>query len=194
MSPADTAPAQLQLRAAAADVPMEAALIRDFVNTLDADEGTDELTTRAGLTAFLHHVGLLQRRTPASAADLALAHELRTGLHEALALNHDREIRPLPRLDAVGKQLPLTVQWAGGQPTLAPMAAGVPGALAQILISGETAAQAGTWRRLKICSADTCAWAYYDASKNQSRNWCEFGCGNKIKTRAYRARRQATPA
>ena len=51
-----------------------------------------------------------------------------------------------------------------------------------------------TWERLKICPADECGWAFFDASKNQSRNWCEWGCGNRAKTRNYRARRRATAA
>ncbi|MGI8434380.1 MAG: CGNR zinc finger domain-containing protein [Nocardioidaceae bacterium] len=135
-----------------------------------------------------------RRRTRSSAIDLALAHELRAGLHEALSLTHARNVQRLPQLDAVASQLPLQLRWLEGEPRLAPVGAGVPGALAKVLIAVETAAQSGTWERLKICSADTCAWAYYDASKNQSRNWCELGCGNKIKTRAYRARRQASVA
>ena len=30
-----------------------------------------------------------------------------------------------------------------------------------------------------------------DQTKNRSRAWCEWGCGNKAKTRAYRARKKA---
>ena len=56
------------------------------------------------------------------------------------------------------------------------------------------AATAGIWWRLKICASDECEWAYYDHSKNRSRSYCEYGCGNKLKTRAYRARRRAAAA
>ena len=49
----------------------------------------------------------------------------------------------------------------------------------------------GQWWRLKICASDECEWAYYDHSKNRSRNYCEYNCGNKLKTRAYRARQKA---
>jgi predicted RNA-binding Zn ribbon-like protein len=49
----------------------------------------------------------------------------------------------------------------------------------------------GTWPRLKVCSEDTCQWAFIDSSKNRSRSWCSMRvCGNRTKTRAYRARRQ----
>jgi predicted RNA-binding Zn ribbon-like protein len=49
----------------------------------------------------------------------------------------------------------------------------------------------GTWRRLKVCR--NCEWAFYDTSKNRSGSWCSMQlCGNRQKTRAYRARRRST--
>jgi predicted RNA-binding Zn ribbon-like protein len=51
----------------------------------------------------------------------------------------------------------------------------------------------GSWERLKICPADDCHWAFYDASKNRSRTWCNMQvCGNRKKTRAYRARNRTS--
>lgn len=47
-----------------------------------------------------------------------------------------------------------------------------------------------SWARLKVCSAEECAWAYFDTTKNRARAWCEWGCGNRSKTRSYRARRR----
>jgi predicted RNA-binding Zn ribbon-like protein len=61
-----------------------------------------------------------------------------------------------------------------------------------LLIAVQAAVADGTWKRLKICADDECGWAFFDASKNQSRNWCEWGCGNRAKTRSYRARRRAS--
>ena len=50
----------------------------------------------------------------------------------------------------------------------------------------------GTWERMKICAADTCRWAFYDASKNRGGHWCTMElCGNREKNRTYRARRSA---
>ena len=54
---------------------------------------------------------------------------------------------------------------------------------------------AGTWPRLKVCVEDTCQWAFIDSSKNRSRSWCSMRiCGNRTKTRAYRARNRAAGA
>jgi len=48
----------------------------------------------------------------------------------------------------------------------------------------------GTWSRLKACR--NCRWSFYDYSPNRSATWCSMQiCGNRKKTRAYRARRGA---
>lgn len=48
----------------------------------------------------------------------------------------------------------------------------------------------GSWLRLKVCRK--CEWSFYDTSKNRAGSWCSMQlCGNRLKTRAYRARRRA---
>jgi len=43
--------------------------------------------------------------------------------------------------------------------------------------------------RVKICPADDCRWAFYDTSRNHSRQWCSMeACGNRAKARAHRQR------
>jgi predicted RNA-binding Zn ribbon-like protein len=174
------------------DVPPELVVVRDFVNTTDREEGTDDLTTPGELTDYLHRQGLLPRRTRSSPDDLALALQLRQGLRRALELNHDAAEASIPALEAALDRLPLRLQWTGDGSRLAPVDGGVAGGLARIAVAMNQAVAAGTWRRLKICAADDCEWAYYDASKNRARNWCEYGCGNRAKVRAYRQRRRAS--
>ncbi len=173
------------------DVPAGVILVRDFVNTADTETATDDLSTHGALTHFLFSAGLLSRRTPSTAEDLVFAQSLRAALRRALELNHDGDSDTIPALQPLLSRLPLRVQWEGDGTTLVPVEKGVMGALAALAIAVNDSVVAGTWWRLKICSADECAWAYYDASKNRSRNWCEHGCGNKSKTRAYRARLRA---
>jgi predicted RNA-binding Zn ribbon-like protein len=172
-----------------------AELLIDFANSVDHDEGTDDLTTGADLARWLLARGLLERREPATAADLALARRLRDALHEALVGNHDGAVG-WTALEAVGSELPLRVGGVlptgrGVEPGLRPVRDGVPGAVSRILVAVNAAVADGSWPRVKICSADDCRWAYFDATKNRSRAWCEWGCGNKAKTRNYRARRRA---
>jgi predicted RNA-binding Zn ribbon-like protein len=115
--------------------------------------------------------------------------------------NHDRSVglpaaasssgAPGPALDDVAAALPLRLVVGADGPALAPVQDGVRGALALLPVAVNETVADGTWDRLKICSADDCRWAYLDQTKNRSRAWCEWGCGNKAKTRAYRARKKA---
>lgn len=177
----------------AATIPAHALLLRDFANTLDVDEGTDDLTEASEVTAWLREHELLDSPVPAEDGDLALARELREAVRTAFRANHDDPAStPAPReaLEHVGARLPLALQVCGGRPLLEPLETGVRGALTRLLVAAADAGADGSWRRLKICAADDCAWAFYDTSKNQSRTWCSMQvCGNRAKTRSYRARR-----
>jgi predicted RNA-binding Zn ribbon-like protein len=183
----------------AAAIPAHALLLRDFANTLDVDEGTDALIEASEVTAWLREHDLLESPVPAGDDDLALARELREAVRAAFSANHDdpspdqARAQPSTRaLEHVGAGLPLALQVCGGRPFLEPLETGVRGALTRLLVAAADAGADGSWRRLKICAADECAWAFYDTSKNQSRTWCSMSvCGNRAKTRSYRARRSA---
>jgi len=152
-------------------------LVRDFLNTHDLDADSDELSSPAELAVWLRERGLIQRLDRAGDDDLACALALREGLRAAL------------RGDPVDLPvLPLRVT-PGDTPKLVPIEDGVPGGLAVI-----TAALTDvSWSRLKICAEITCQWAFIDSSKNRSRSWCSMRvCGNRTKTRAYRARKQGS--
>jgi predicted RNA-binding Zn ribbon-like protein len=67
----------------------------------------------------------------------------------------------------------------------------VDGALAALLAIVHDAMVAGSWARLKACREHTCAWAFYDHSKNRSGAWCSMSvCGSRSKARTYRQRRK----
>ncbi|WP_051276439.1 CGNR zinc finger domain-containing protein [Marmoricola sp. URHB0036] len=173
------------------EVPAPIAVVRDFVNTTDHETGVDELTTRAELSRHLLRAGLLDSNARATEADLALARRLRAGLRTALAANHDGATDALPELARALRELPIALDWTEAGPALRTTAGGVRGALTRIGLAAQEATSEGIWWRLKICAYDECQWAYYDHSKNRSRAWCEYGCGNVVKTRAYRARQRA---
>ena len=172
-------------------VPTSAALVRDFVNTLDHELGTDALASPSGLAAFLLEQALLDTAPPVSKADLAAARRLRGALHDALELNHSGTRAPLPDLDEVLGGLPVRLAWDGDRVVAQPAREGVEGSLARIGLAAHEAVAAEVWWRLKVCAFDECEWAYYDQSRNRSRSYCEYGCGNKLKTRAYRARQRS---
>ncbi|MWA04488.1 hypothetical protein F8568_029745 [Actinomadura sp. LD22] len=172
-----------------------ALLLRDFVNTLNLDAGTDGLPTPEALAGWLAGRGLVPAGTPAGAADLGTALTLRGGLREAMAAHHGPQDADAPgELEDALSALPLRVGLAGQRPALVPLdpPATAAAGLARIAAAIVDAAAAGTWPRLKVCQEDTCRWAFLDTSKNRSRSWCSMRtCGNRTKTRAYRARNRA---
>ncbi|MGN9781956.1 CGNR zinc finger domain-containing protein [Nonomuraea sp. ZG12] len=171
-------------------------LVRDFVNTYDVEADNDELGTSSELAVWLRERALIGPADRATDDDLTTAIALREGLRAALRREAGAQPPDLPALPV----LPLTVTinvtnditsgvTSGVRPGLVPVADGVAGALAGIA----AAVTDGSWDRLKVCAEETCQWAFIDGSKNRSRSWCSMRvCGNRTKTRAYRARKQGS--
>ncbi len=173
-------------------------IVRSFVNTLDIDDGIDSLARPAELAAWLTEQDLAgegAQKLRATAADLRRAIELREALRAHLLAHHDQ---PLPdgaaaTLDAAARRARLTLRFTDAdETTLEPEAGGVDGALGRMLAIVARAIEDGTWQRLKVCPADTCQWAFYDASRNRSAVWCDMRvCGNRAKVRGFRERTRA---
>ena len=173
-------------------VPADIAIVREFVNTTDYETQSDDLTTPAELTAYLYAAQADAQAQPrhrggsrAGAASFAAACGERSSSITTVRVAADPGARAgvgaaADRDGLVGQAVPGSSQGDG-----------VRRGLAEIAVAMQRAVAEGIWWRLKICSSDECEWAYYDKSKNRSRSWCEYGCGNKLKMRAYRARQKA---
>src|ERR671936_561951 len=117
-------------------------LVRDFVNTLDAETNTDSLAES----------GLVAR------SDLAKAVEVREALRALLAANNglvadaDGASRAL---DRAARRAGLSVRFASGAATLHPRRG-----LGGILAAAAEAMSSPDWPRLKACRADDCRWAF----------------------------------
>jgi predicted RNA-binding Zn ribbon-like protein len=176
--------------------PAHALLLRDFVNTYDVEYDVDELAAPADLTAWLSERGLVPLGNVSSEDDLAAAIALREGLRTAMLVHQSPDSRSydaVASLETTARRLPLWVSFASGAPELRSTGKGVRAGLTQIAIAAIAAKADGTWSRLKVCQESTCQWAFLDTSKNRSRCWCSMRvCGNRTKTRAYRARQRAT--
>lgn len=170
------------------EVPSHVTLLRDFANTLDVEAGSDDLASPADLARWLQEHQLLAGTARATTDELALAHRLRDGLRAAMQAHHGQDAPPQVHAD-VSAALPMTLDLSDEVPTLQPVASGLAGALTRLLVAVAEAVADDSWGRLKICPMDSCQWSFYDASKNQSRTWCAMRvCGNRSKTRSYRAR------
>jgi predicted RNA-binding Zn ribbon-like protein len=158
------------------------ALVERFVNTVDREHGREMLYDAPRLAELFVSLGLLDARTRVTARHLAAAHALREQLR-ALALANNGvptdvvlTAAPQVRVSADGAELA--------------RARDVDGAFASLIGIAYTAMADGTWARLKSCRRDVCGWLFYDRSRNRSAVWCDMAvCGNRTKTKAYRARR-----
>jgi predicted RNA-binding Zn ribbon-like protein len=176
--------------------PGELELVRAFVNTLEIDEDTDELSTPAALAAWLRGHGLMGGRM-ATGEDLVQARQLREALRALLLENNGQHTRKEAAavLDRAARRARLGVRFRAGTGRIEAGSGGVQGALGRLLGIVAASMLDGTWARLKACRADDCRWAFYDHARNRSRTWCSMAvCGNRSKARAYRSRRSSSPS
>lgn len=169
-------------------------IVRAFVNTRDVDEAIERLATPADLAGWLAQHDLLGGAggVRPTAADLRRAIALREALRAHLLSHHGEPLADgaAATLDAAARRARLGIRFTGPDETaLQPEAGGVDGALGRLLAIVAAAIDDGTWQRLKACPADTCQWAFYDASRNRSAVWCDMRvCGNRAKVRGFRER------
>lgn len=171
-------------------------MVQALVNTVDVENGIEELTGPEELHDVLTRIGALDHDTPPLTRSdlrraLAVREALRNVLHANVGLTPDPSALEL--LDRTGATGALSVRFAGdGSSSLTAGASGLDGALGRILAVVYTSMVAGTWSRLKACPRDVCGWVFYDRSRNSSSRWCAMSvCGNRTKTKRYRTQEVA---
>lgn len=172
-------------------------LVQAFVNTVDVENGIEELTDAAALRAVLVRIGALPRAaSPLAEDEVEKAIEVREALRRLLLVNAGEEADPeaFAVLEHASTSARLTIRFErDAPPTLLPRAGGLDGALGRILAVAYTSMADGTWTRLKACPRDVCGWIFYDRSRNSSSRWCAMSvCGNRTKIRRYRRKSPRT--
>lgn len=144
-------------------------LLVAFLNTLDVEDGTDQLAEAETFRAWAHAHGL----------EPGEQEEVRR-LRDALRTIVDGGQELLP-----GASVPVAAVDGGLAPTPSTVAEA---ALASALVLSIQ----GKLGRVKLCGGEDCRWAFYDASRNGSRQWCSMEvCGNRQKARTFRTRTRA---
>jgi predicted RNA-binding Zn ribbon-like protein len=167
-----------------AEAPGRLEFVRRFANTLDEEHGREALHSPAQLRKLLLELGLIDRSVRVTAADLVHAHALRDTLRRLALANNGVATD-------VSLEATLTARVDDRTAVLEPVERDVDGAFADLVGIVYTAMADGTWSRLKACRRDVCHWLFYDRSRNRSAVWCQMSvCGNRTKTKAYRARRR----
>jgi predicted RNA-binding Zn ribbon-like protein len=171
-------------------------LVQAFVNTVDLRDGPEELTDANTLKTWLVARGLMEGAGLVDASALKHAIALREAIRRVIGANSG--FRPYPvdiaTLNEAASASGLRMRFgADGKPRLEPEVAGVVGAMGRIVATLYAAMEEESWARLKLCSSQTCRWAFYDRSKNHSSRWCKMAsCGNRQKARRFRSRAKKT--
>jgi predicted RNA-binding Zn ribbon-like protein len=184
-------------------VPDALANLYDFANSLDVRRFThhgvphqqdDELTEPAELAGWLAERGLLSagKITPAM-FDAAL--RLRAALRDYLEcdpVERRKQGRIAGRLNEQLSGFPLVADARGGEAlTLRASREDALAGLSVVVAELYNGSINGTLDRLKMCAAEECRRVFFDRSKPATRRWCMSTlCGNRIKTRTYRARQR----
>jgi predicted RNA-binding Zn ribbon-like protein len=178
------------------EMPDPLAPVLAFVNSMDVELSTDEWAAGpAALADWLAHAGLVATGTRATAADLATALELRTGLRAMTLANNG-----VPAPDDVVAAFTATLAdfpLVAGPHGLNPADRGRPvrAAFGRVVAGYAHAVATGDFARMRQCPAGDCSWVFWDSSAKGARKWCTMGvCGNRAKVRAYAARRSTRPA
>ena len=153
-------------------VHADAALVVDFLNTVNVEQRSDLLDQPGSWLEWAVAHGV----TPNPPEE---AHAARDALRAAVG---DPRL-PMQDLDVAAR---ISLSEAGPELVADDAVGAVLAACARLAVRGD-------WIRLKICPADACLWAFYDESRNRSRTWCSMRvCGNREKARGWRARATAS--
>ena len=175
----------------------EVDLVVEFVNTRNLEDDTDLIGEPEPLERWIdkHFEGSGVGTVDPESQRRLLA--LRESLRALLRTNNggeagDDELRALGEA-AERSRFRTTFDDEEGRLGIDPAGAGPEAFEARLLLALERIQSLGVWPRLKACPTDDCQWAFYDSSRNHSRTWCSMEvCGNRAKTRAYRARLSKT--
>jgi predicted RNA-binding Zn ribbon-like protein len=187
------------------NVPDELANLYDFTNSLDVRHFThhgvqhaqgDELKGSSEFAAWMAERGLLRAGMKITPEMFATALRLRTELRAYLqcdpaerrknrrvtgALNE--ALKPFPLVAEAGSTHGATLQSARNDALAG---------LSVVVAEFYNGSSNETLDRFKMCAAEECRRVFFDRSKPATRRWCMSTlCGNRMKTRAYRARHRA---
>lgn len=183
-------------------VPDQLAHLYDFANSLDVRHfvhhgvqhaQSDELTGPRELGAWMDKRGLSSTGARITPAMFETALQLRADVRAYLERDpaeRRRNARVAGLLNKALKQFPLVAEAQGDRGfALRASRDDALAGLSTVVAELYDGSIEGTLDRLKMCAAEECRRVFYDRSKPATRRWCMSTlCGNRIKTRTYRAR------
>jgi predicted RNA-binding Zn ribbon-like protein len=183
----------------------ELAHLYDFANSLDVRHFThrgvqhvqdDELAGPRELAVWMSQRGLSTKGAKISAAMFDSALQLRAGVRAYLEcdpVERRKDNEAVRSLDKIMKFFPLVAEARADRSMVLRGSRGdALAGLSAVVAELYDGSIKGTLDRLKMCRAEECRRIFFDRSKPATRRWCMSTlCGNRIKTRTYRARHRA---
>ena len=170
--------------------PGTLALVQEFVNTVDLQDGPELLTDPKALRDWLVAHELMPADASVDVDDYRHALAVREAMRGVIGGNSGQPVYPvdLATLNEAATASRLRMRFGrGGNARLEPEATGAVGAMGRLVVTLFSAMQDEEWERLKLCGSDSCRWVFYDRSKNHSSRWCSMAsCGNREKARRFR--------
>ena len=183
-------------------VPDQLADLYDFANTLDVRHFShhgvphrqgDQLGNPRELGAWMAQRGLLWTNAKITSAMFETALGLRENLRDYLRREPAERSRSRDAVRVLNRTLrlfPLVVEARDGLTLRAARDDALSG-LSSVVAQLYDGSRDGILDRLKMCASDECRRVFFDRSKPATRRWCMSSlCGNRIKTRNYRARQR----
>lgn len=151
-------------------------LIQSFASTRGAEPGSDHLRVREEAAAWLHTTGLLPAETGLTNSEHAALLRLRDAIRDVLAAHTKRRADAeaaarLTKALADGRLI-LTVDHASAIRLASAARASYPHVVAAFAVAIAESAGAGTWPRLKTCTAPRCGRVFYDDSSGADARRC----------------------
>src|SRR5216683_8381590 len=143
-------------------------LVQAYVNTVDIQDGPEELTGPDTLGAWLVAHGLMESGQAVTDADLKDAIAVREAIRGVIGANTGGRVYPVDvaTLNEAATASRLRARFgADGKARLEPHSEGVAGAMGRIVAALFEAIGEEDWSLLKLCGSPTCRWAVYDRSR-----------------------------
>lgn len=156
-------------------------LVQSLANTLGADPGKDQLRTRDDAAVWLRAAALLPAQARIGNSDHNALLRLRESLRDVLAAHtnghQDAAAAALLTRALADGRIVVTVDPVNGVGLASAARASYSGVVAELAVAIAESANAGTWPRLKSCSAAGCGVAFYDGSAAAAATRCAAHAG-----------------
>src|SRR5215471_10433143 len=131
-------------------------LVQAFVNTVDLQDGPEDLSDPNALRSWLVSRGLMDGGQPVDASDLKHAIAVREAMRGVIAGNSGLPVYPvdIATLNEAASASRLRMRFgSGGKGRVEPEATGGVGAIGRLVAALYAAMQNEDWERLKLCDS-----------------------------------------